>query len=87
MKEGVLRKLRGIHCSKALVGMTRFKGSIGTRMTYTASGNVTNLAAKFGDCIRRPGDLYIMPLKRKDYDKPTKDPTEYNRSQLLFTLT
>jgi class 3 adenylate cyclase len=42
----------GIHCGTALVGMTRFKGSIGTRMTYTASGNVTNLAARLADRAR-----------------------------------
>ena len=48
----------GIHCGTALVGMTRFKGSIGTRMTYTASGNVTNLAARLA-ALARGGDLLI----------------------------
>lgn len=36
----------GINSGVALVGMTRFKGSLGIRMTYTASGPVTNLAAR-----------------------------------------
>jgi class 3 adenylate cyclase len=36
----------GINSGVALVGMTKFKGSLGTRMTYTASGPVTNLAAR-----------------------------------------
>ena len=48
----------GIHCGTALVGMTRFKGSIGTRMTYTASGNVTNLAARLADRAKG-GDILI----------------------------
>ncbi|MCF8129909.1 MAG: adenylate/guanylate cyclase domain-containing protein [Deltaproteobacteria bacterium] len=53
----------GIHCGTALVGMTRFKGSIGTRMTYTASGNVTNLAARLADQARG-GDILIADETR-----------------------
>jgi hypothetical protein len=36
----------GINSGSALVGLTRFKGSLDTRMTYTATGPVTNLAAR-----------------------------------------
>jgi class 3 adenylate cyclase len=36
----------GINSGKALVGLTRFMGSLQTRMTYTASGPVTNVAAR-----------------------------------------
>ena len=36
----------GINSGEALVGMTRLKGSLSSRMTYTASGPVTNLAAR-----------------------------------------
>ncbi len=36
----------GINSGDALVGMTRFVGSLETRMTYTASGPVTNIAAR-----------------------------------------
>jgi class 3 adenylate cyclase len=36
----------GINSGKALVGLTRFMGSLQTRMTYTASGTVTNVAAR-----------------------------------------
>jgi class 3 adenylate cyclase len=36
----------GINSGKALVGLTRFMGSLETRMTYTASGPVTNVAAR-----------------------------------------
>ncbi len=48
----------GIHCGTALVGMTKFKGSVETRMTYTASGNVTNLAARLAGHAKG-GDILI----------------------------
>ena len=48
----------GINAGTALVGMTRFKGSIGTRMTYTASGPVTNLAARLASHAKG-GDILI----------------------------
>ncbi|MCF8131164.1 MAG: adenylate/guanylate cyclase domain-containing protein [Deltaproteobacteria bacterium] len=53
----------GIHCGTALVGMTRFKGSIETRMTYTASGNVTNLAARLADHAEG-GDILVAEETR-----------------------
>ncbi|MBU2453281.1 MAG: GAF domain-containing protein, partial [Proteobacteria bacterium] len=36
----------GINSGSALVGMTRFKGLLNTRMTFTATGTVTNIAAR-----------------------------------------
>lgn len=48
----------GINSGTALVGPTRFKGSLDTRMTYTASGPVTNLAARLAD-FARGGDILI----------------------------
>jgi class 3 adenylate cyclase len=39
----------GINSGTALVGMTQFKGSLGSRTTYTASGPVTNLAARLAE--------------------------------------
>jgi len=57
----------GIHCGTALVGMTRFKGSIDTRMTYTASGNVTNLAARLAAAARE-GDILIAEETRELID-------------------
>ena len=36
----------GINTGEALLGMTRLEGTLSTRMTYTASGTVTNLAAR-----------------------------------------
>jgi len=57
----------GIHCGTALVGMTRLKGSIGTRMTYTATGNVTNMAARLA-ATARGGDILIAEETRKIID-------------------
>jgi adenylate cyclase len=48
----------GINSGTALVGMTRFKGSLGTRMTFTASGSVTNLAARLASHAKG-GDILI----------------------------
>ncbi|MFO7737565.1 MAG: adenylate/guanylate cyclase domain-containing protein [Desulfatiglandaceae bacterium] len=48
----------GINSGTALVGMTRFKGSLDTRMTYTASGPVTNAAARLAD-YAQGGDILI----------------------------
>ena len=48
----------GIHSGIALLGLTRFKGTAGTRMTYTASGPVTNLAARLADRAEG-GDILI----------------------------
>jgi class 3 adenylate cyclase len=48
----------GINSGSALVGLTRFKGSLDTRMTYTATGPVTNLAARLAD-YAEGGDMLI----------------------------
>ena len=48
----------GINSGSALVGMTRFKGLLDTRMTFTASGTVTNTAARLSD-YARAGDILI----------------------------
>ncbi|MFC1532812.1 adenylate/guanylate cyclase domain-containing protein [Thermodesulfobacteriota bacterium] len=48
----------GINSGTALVGMTRFKGALETRMTYTASGPVTNIAARLAD-LAIGGDILI----------------------------
>ncbi|MFO7749196.1 MAG: adenylate/guanylate cyclase domain-containing protein [Desulfobacteraceae bacterium] len=48
----------GINSGSALVGMSRFTGSLGTRMTYTATGEVTNLAARLADHARG-GDILL----------------------------
>ena len=50
----------GINSGPALVGMTRFTGSVGSRMTYTASGPVTNLAARIASSAEK-GQILIGP--------------------------
>lgn len=54
----------GINSGTALVGMTRFRGSAGTRMTYTASGPVTNLAARLAD-YATGGDILVGEETRR----------------------
>ena len=48
----------GINSGQALLGMTRFRGALETRMTYTASGPVTNLASRLASHARG-GDILI----------------------------
>ena len=48
----------GINSGSALVGMTRFKGLLDTRMTFTATGTVTNIAARLSDHAKS-GDIVI----------------------------
>src|SRR5262245_963773 len=68
----------GLNSGTALVGATRFEGLHGTRWTFTASGPVTNLAARLAgvaeagqilvgpETIRRLGDRYrVESLGRK----------------------
>ena len=62
----------GINSGMALVGSTRFEGLRGTRWTFTASGPVTNLAARLAsiaeagqilvgpETVRRLGDRYCL---------------------------
>lgn len=50
----------GINSGIALVGSTRFEGLRGARWTFTASGPVTNLAARLAS-IAKPGDILLGP--------------------------
>ena len=54
----------GINSGTALVGMSRFSGALDTRMTFTATGSVTNMAARLSD-LARGGDILIGPQTRK----------------------
>ncbi|MCP4721503.1 MAG: GAF domain-containing protein [Desulfobacteraceae bacterium] len=54
----------GINSGSALVGMTRFTGSLDTRMTYTASGSVTNIASRLSDHAKG-GDILIGETTQK----------------------
>ncbi|MFH2093128.1 MAG: adenylate/guanylate cyclase domain-containing protein [Pseudomonadota bacterium] len=57
----------GINSGSALVGMTRFKGSLNTRMTFTATGTVTNIAARLSDHARC-GDILMGEETKKMVD-------------------
>jgi class 3 adenylate cyclase len=50
----------GINSGMALVGSTRFEGLRGTRWTFTASGPVTNLAARLAS-IAEAGQILVGP--------------------------
>jgi class 3 adenylate cyclase len=50
----------GINSGIASVGMTKFRGAAGTRMTFTASGPVTNLAARIASAAAG-GDILVGP--------------------------
>jgi DNA-binding response OmpR family regulator len=50
----------GLNSGRALVGSTRFEGVRGTRWTFTASGSVTNLAARLA-AIAEAGQLLVGP--------------------------
>jgi class 3 adenylate cyclase len=50
----------GINSGVASVGMTRFDGAAGTRMTFTATGPVTNLAARIAAAAKE-GDILVGP--------------------------
>jgi class 3 adenylate cyclase len=50
----------GINSGMASLGMTRFHGKAGTRMTFTASGSVTNLAARIASSAT-DGDILVGP--------------------------
>jgi class 3 adenylate cyclase len=50
----------GINSGTALVGSTRFEGRRGARWTFTASGPVTNLAARLAG-IATPGAILLGP--------------------------
>lgn len=48
----------GINSGTAAVGSTRFEGFTGERWTYTASGPVTNIAARLAE-LATAGDIYL----------------------------
>lgn len=50
----------GINSGTAAVGMSRFTGTSGTRMTFTATGPVTNLAARIASAAKH-GDILVGP--------------------------
>ncbi len=50
----------GINSGVALVGLTKLEGVSGARWTYTASGSVTNVAARITE-LGQGGDIFVGP--------------------------
>jgi class 3 adenylate cyclase len=50
----------GLNSGLALVGLTRLEGLHDTRWTFTASGPMTNLAARLAD-LAKPGQILVGP--------------------------
>lgn len=48
----------GINSGLAVVGSTKFEAATGTRWTFTASGPVTNMAARMG-VLANGGAIYV----------------------------
>ena len=84
----------GINTGTASVGSTRFEGITGTRWTYTASGPVTNVAARIGaqakngeilvgpDTAKKVHSLFPMKSIGEQHLKNVKDPVEIFKIQL-----
>lgn len=70
----------GINSGKASVGMNRFHGSSGTRTTFTASGQATNLASRIASAATE-GDILVGPeTARRIQDKMTM----FDRGSMSF---
>jgi len=54
----------GVNSGTAQVGSSRFEGITGTRWTFTASGPVTNTAARIG-ALATKGEIYVGPETAK----------------------
>ncbi len=82
----------GINSGMALVGSTRFEGLRGTRWTFTASGPVTNLAARLAsiaeagqilvgpETVRRLGDRYCLQRLGHEHLKNIAEAVEIHTS-------
>lgn len=70
----------GINSGVASVGMSRFHGAAGTRMTFTATGPVTNLAARIAAAAKK-GDIFVGP---QTAERVKKEITLYDRGLKSF---
>jgi CheY-like chemotaxis protein/class 3 adenylate cyclase len=81
----------GINSGPALVGSTRIEGRRGARWTFTASGPVTNVAARLAavagegqivagpETVRRLGDGYRLTKLGREHLKNISEPLELHR--------
>ena len=70
----------GINSGTAGVGMSRFTGSSGTRMTFSATGPVTNLAARIAAAAKH-GDILVGP---ETATRVRKDVNLFDRGRMNF---
>jgi class 3 adenylate cyclase len=70
----------GINSGVASVGMSRFHGAAGTRMTFTATGPVTNLAARIA-AAAKDGDILVGP---ETAERIKKEITLHDRGRKSF---
>ncbi|MFO7786088.1 MAG: adenylate/guanylate cyclase domain-containing protein [Thermodesulfobacteriota bacterium] len=61
---GAIHVNMGINSGTALLGLSRFRGALIERMTYTASGQVTNLAARLAG-LAKGGEVLVGEETRK----------------------
>ena len=64
----------GVNSGRAAVGATKIEGTAGARWTYTASGPVTNIAARLA--ARADGDAVLLgaaTAERLPADLPIED--------------
>lgn len=70
----------GINSGTAAVGMSRFTGTSGTRMTFTATGPVTNVAARMASAAKH-GDILVGP---ETAERVTNDVKLFDRGWMHF---
>ena len=70
----------GINSGMASVGMTQFHGAAGTRMTFTATGPVTNLAARIASASTE-GDILVGPETAR---RIRREVSLYDRGNMQF---
>ncbi len=82
----------GINSGRAAVGMSRFQGSTGTRMTFTASGPVTNVAARIasasknGDILVGENTAYLLDNRLQTYDRGLMNFKNIRESVRVYSL-
>ena len=72
----------GINSGTAAVGMSRFTGVSGTRMTFTATGPVTNVAARIASAAKH-GDILVGPETARRVAED-EDVTLFDRGLMNF---
>jgi class 3 adenylate cyclase len=82
----------GINSGSASIGVTRYDGAAGTRMTFTATGAVTNLAARIaaaatgGDILVGPETAERIERRMTLYDRGLMEFKNVKESVRVFSL-